>query len=188
MKIDVIIVGIIAALSGLYALYSSFGVIGAGAGLAVMITYALLLKVRPKKVQEKTFFQNVRFKIPVVIVIAGIIWVVAGKFNFPIWWQIEFVSFALVGFFFFTLLDWKTLSLEKSSFDWIKRLLATYALASGIFIGVTAQLPQFDPEYALPMAKINLKGSPKGVGKWKFYCPEIYDNAKNEKDLRLRKK
>jgi len=47
---------------------------------------------------------------------------------------------------------------------------------------------QFDPEYALPMAKINLKGSPKGVGKWKFYCPEIYDNAKNEKDLRLRKK
>ena len=45
MKIDFIIVGFIAALSGLFALYSTFGVLGACAGLAVMVTYALLLKV-----------------------------------------------------------------------------------------------------------------------------------------------
>ena len=153
MKIDFIIIGLIAALSGLYALYSSFGVIGACAGLAVMVTYALLLKVKPRKVVEKSLFKNVRFKLPVIIVIAGIIWVVAGKFNFPVWWQIEFVSFAFVGFCFFTLLDLKTLKLEKSSFDWVKRLFVTYALASGIFIGVTAQLPQFSPEFEL--AKLN---------------------------------
>ena len=153
MKIDVIIIGVIAALSGLYALNSTFGIAGAVAGFALMMIYAFLLRIKPKKWQEKTLFQNIRFKIPVIIVIAAILWVLAGKFNFPIWWQIEFVTFALVGFFFFTLLDWKTLKQEKSSFDWIIRILTTYALASAIFIVVTAQLPQFDPE--IELAKLN---------------------------------
>jgi mono/diheme cytochrome c family protein len=153
MKIDVIIIGAIAALSGLYALYTTFGIAGAITGAAVMLIYALLLRIKPKKLEEKTLFQNIRFKIPVIIVISAILWVLAGKFNFPIWWQIEFVTFALVGFFFFTLLDWKTLKQEKSSFDWVIRILTTYALASAIFIVVTAQLPQFDPE--IELAKLN---------------------------------
>jgi mono/diheme cytochrome c family protein len=153
MKIDMIIIGIIAALSGLFALYTTFGIVGAIAGAAVMLIYALLLKIKPKKLEEKTFIQNIRFKVPIIIVLAVILWVLAGKFNFPVWWQIEFVSFALVGFFFFALLDWKTLKLEKSNFDWVIRILATYALASGIFIGVTAYLPQFDPE--IELAKLN---------------------------------
>ena len=148
-----IIIGVIAALSGLYALNSTFGIAGAVAGFAVMMIYAFLLRIKPKKWQEKTLFQNIRFKIPLIIVLAGILWVLAGKFNFPIWWQIEFVTFALVGFFFFTLLDWKTLKQEKSSFDWVIRILTTYALASAIFIVVTAQLPQFDPE--IELAKLN---------------------------------
>ncbi len=148
-----IIIGIIAALSGLFALYTTFGIAGAITGAAVMLIYALLLNIKPKKLEEKTLFQNIRFKVPVIIVIAVIIWVLAGKFNFPVWWQIEFVTFALVGFFFFTLLDWKTLKQEKSNFDWVIRILATYALASGIFIGVTAFLPQFDPE--IELAKLN---------------------------------
>ena len=148
-----IIIGIIAALSGLFALNSTFGIAGAIAGAAVMLIYALLLKIKPKKLEEKTFIQNIRFKVPIIIVLAVILWVLAGKFNFPVWWQIEFVSFALVGFFFFALLDWKTLKLEKSNFDWVIRILATYALASGIFIGVTAFLPQFDPE--IELAKLN---------------------------------
>jgi mono/diheme cytochrome c family protein len=153
MKIDVIIIGVIAALSGLFALYTTFGIAGAITGAAVMLIYALLLNIKPKKLEEKTLFQNIRFKVPVIIVIAAILWVLAGKFNFPIWWQIEFVTFALVGFFFFTLLDWKTLKQEKSSFDWVIRILTTYALASAIFIVVTAQLPQFDPE--IELAKLN---------------------------------
>ena len=153
MKIDMIIIGIIAALSGLFALYTTFGIAGAIAGGAMMLIYAILLKIKPKKLEEKTFIQNIRFKVPIIIVLAVILWVLAGKFNFPIWWQIEFVSFALVGFFFFTLLDWKTFKLEKTHFDWVMRMLATYALASGIFIGVTAYLPQFDPE--IEIAKLN---------------------------------
>ncbi len=148
-----IIIGVIAALSGLFALYTTFGIAGAITGAAVMLIYALLLNIKPKKLEEKTLFQNIRFKVPVIIVIAVILWVLAGKFNFPIWWQIEFVTFALVGFFFFTLLDWKTLKQEKSNFDWVIRILATYALASTIFIVVTAQLPQFDPE--IELAKLN---------------------------------
>ena len=100
MKIDFIVIGFIAAASGLFALYSTFGFIGAGAGLAVMVVYALLLKVKPRKVEEKSFFKNVRFKLPVIAILAGVIWILAGKFNFPIWWQIEFVSFAFVGFCF----------------------------------------------------------------------------------------
>jgi mono/diheme cytochrome c family protein len=179
MKIDVIIIGIIAGLSGLYALHGSFGVIGAGAGLAVMITYALLLKVKPKKLQEKTFIQNVRFKLPIICVIAGIIWVLAGKFNFPVWWQIEFASFAFVGFCFFMLLDWRTFALEKSNFDWIKRILITYALASGIFIGVTAQLPQFDPEFELsklnkPPVKLEGLAGPEVIAAGR----EVFENNK----------
>jgi mono/diheme cytochrome c family protein len=153
MKIDMIIIGLIAGLSGLFALHSTFGVVGAGAGLAVMVIYALLLKVKPPKLEERSLFQNIRFKLPIIIVLAGIIWALTGKFNFPIWWQIEFVSFAFVGFFFFTLLDLKTLKQEKSSWDWLIRLLATYALASTIFLVVTAQLPQFDPE--IELAKLN---------------------------------
>ena len=37
MKIDMIIIGIIAALSGLFALNSTFGIAGAIAGAAVML-------------------------------------------------------------------------------------------------------------------------------------------------------
>ncbi|MEC8957438.1 MAG: hypothetical protein VX495_03495, partial [Nitrospinota bacterium] len=153
MNIDIVIIGCIAVLSGLYALFNIFGLAGLSCGIAVMLTYAILLRLKPKKSQEKTTFQNIRFKIPVIFILGAIIWVVAGKFNFPVWWQIEFVAFTLVGFAFFTLLDWKTLNVEKKASTWIMRLLATYALASGIFITVTAQLPQFDPEFEL--AKLN---------------------------------
>jgi len=153
MNVDVIIIGCIAVLSGLYALFNIFGVVGLSCGIAMIVIYAVLLKVSPRKPQEKSTFQNIKFKLPVILILAAIIWVAAGKFNFPIWWQIEFVSFALVGFLFFTLLDWKTLTVEKKTSTWVFRLLATYALASGIFITVTAQLPQFDPEFEL--AKLN---------------------------------
>ena len=43
MKIDMIIIGIIAALSGLFALYTTFGIAGAIAGGAMMLIYAILL-------------------------------------------------------------------------------------------------------------------------------------------------
>ena len=153
MKVDVIIIGIVAVLSALYALFNIFGIIGAGAGIALITIYAILLKLKPSKPQEKSFIQNVKFKIPVILLLGGVVWVVAGKFNFPIWWQIEFVAFTLVGLAYFTLLDLKTLKVEKNTSTWVIRLLATYALASGIFITVTAQLPQFDPEFEL--AKLN---------------------------------
>jgi len=153
MNIDIIIIGCIAVLSALYALFNIFGFVGLSFGISLILIYSILLKLKPKKQAEKTFFQNVRFKIPLIAILGAIIWVVAGKLNFPVWWQIEFVSFAMVGFAFFTLLDWKNLTVEKKSSTWIRRLLATYALASGIFITVTAQLPQFDPEFEL--AKLN---------------------------------
>ncbi len=161
MNIDVIIIGCIAAFGGLYALFNIFGIVGAGCGIALIVMYAILLKVKPRKPQEKSTFQNIKIKLPVIIILGGIIWVVAGKFNFPVWWQIEFVAFALVGFAFFTLLDWKTLTVEKKASTWVMRLLATYALASGIFITVTAELPQFDPEFELTKLNkppINIEG------------------------------
>ena len=138
MNIDIIIIGCIAVLSGLYALFNIFGLVGLSCGIAVMLIYVLLLRLKPRKSQEKTTFQNIRFKLPVILILGAILCVVAGKFNFPVWWQIEFVSFTLVGFGFFTLLDWKTLHVEKKTSTWVMRLLATYALASGIFITVTA--------------------------------------------------
>ncbi|MEC7786611.1 MAG: c-type cytochrome, partial [Nitrospinota bacterium] len=179
MNIDIVIIGCIAVLSGLYALFNIFGLVGLSCGIAVMLIYAILLRLKPKKSQEKTTFQNIRFKIPVIFILGAIIWVVAGKFNFPVWWQIEFVAFTLVGFAFFTLLDWKTLNVEKKASTWIMRLLATYALASGIFITVTAQLPQFDPEFELaklnrPPVKLSGLAGPEVIAAGR----EIFENNK----------
>ena len=179
MNIDIIIIGCIAVLSGLYALFNIFGLVGLSCGIAVMLIYVLLLRLKPRKSQEKTTFQNIRFKLPVILILGAIIWVVAGKFNFPVWWQIEFVSFTLVGFAFFTLLDWKTLRVEKKTSTWVMRLLATYALASGIFITVTAQLPQFDPEFELaklnkPPVKLSGLAGPEVIAAGR----EIFENNK----------
>ncbi|MEE3253983.1 MAG: c-type cytochrome [Nitrospinota bacterium] len=179
MNIDIVIIGCIAVLSGLYALFNIFGLVGLSCGIAVILVYAVLLKLKPRKSQEKTTFQNIRFKIPVIFILGAIIWVVAGKFNFPVWWQIEFVAFTLVGFAFFTLLDWKTLNVEKKASTWIMRLLATYALASGIFITVTAQLPQFDPEFELaklnrPPVKLSGLAGPEVIAAGR----EIFENNK----------
>ena len=179
MNVDIIVIGCIAVLSALYALFNIFGILGLSCGIALIAIYTILLKLNSRKPQEKTTFQNIRTKLPVILILGGIIWVVAGKFNFPVWWQIEFVSFAIVGFAFFTLLDWKTLTVEKKTSTWVMRLLATYALASGIFITVTAQLPQFDPEFELsklnrPPVKLSGLAGPEVIAAGR----EVFENNK----------
>jgi len=179
MNVDVIIIGCIVVLSALYALFNLFGVLGLSCGIALIAIYTILLKLNSRKPQEKTTFQNIKIKLPVILILGGIIWVVAGKFNFPVWWQIEFVTFAMVGFAFFTLLDWKTLTVEKKASTWIMRLLATYALASGIFITVTAELPQFDPEFELsklnrPPLKLSGLAGPEVIAAGR----EVFENNK----------
>ena len=179
MNVDIIVIGCISVLGALYALFNIFGIVGLGCGIALILIYAMLLKVSPRKPQEKSTFQNIKLKLPIILILGGIIWVVAGKFNFPIWWQIEFVSFAMVGFAFFTLLDWKTLTVEKKTSTWVVRLLATYALASGIFITVTAQLPQFDPEFELsklnkPPVKLSGLAGPEVIAAGR----EVFENNK----------
>ena len=179
MNVDVIIIGCIVVLSALYALFNLFGILGLSCGIALIAIYTILLKLNSRKPQEKTTFQNIKIKLPVILILGGIIWVVAGKFNFPVWWQIEFVTFAMVGFAFFTLLDWKTLTVEKKASTWIMRLLATYALASGIFITVTAELPQFDPEFELsklnrPPLKLSGLAGPEVIAAGR----EVFENNK----------
>ena len=115
----------------------------------VVMMYAFLLSLPPKKKVERSFGQNIKLKLPIVIIIAGAIWSISGKFGFPIWWQIEFVTFAFVGLAFFLILDARALKPEKSKLSWAFRLLTTYALASGLFITITAQLPQFDPQHEI---------------------------------------
>lgn len=115
----------------------------------VVMMYAFLLSVPPKKKVERSFGQNIKLKLPIILIIAGAIWSISGKFGFPIWWQIEFVTFAFVGLAFFLILDARALKPEKSKLSWAFRLLTTYALASGLFITITAQLPQFDPQHEI---------------------------------------
>jgi len=119
--------------------------LGSVAIVGVATVYAILLALPVKELKERSFFHNIRFKIPVYLVIAGIIWFAAGIFGFPIWWKIEFVAFAFVGLIYFIVLDLKALEPEKGHINWITRLIATYALASLIFINITGELPQFDP-------------------------------------------
>lgn len=99
--------------------------------------------------QEKTFLQNIMFKIPVFLILAAIIWIAAGKAGFPIWWQMEFVAFAFVGLIFFILLDLPAMKPEKSQKHSVFRLICTYAMISVLLITITAQLPQFNPEVEL---------------------------------------
>ena len=64
----------------------------------------------------KIFWRNLFIiKVPVFLVLSGIIWVLAGRFGFPIWWQIEFVAFAFVGLVFFIILDLPPLTPEDSA-------------------------------------------------------------------------
>jgi len=115
----------------------------------VVMMYAFLLSLPQKKKTEISFGKNIRFKLPIIFIVSGVIWVLAGKLGFPVWWQIEFVAFAFVGLAFFLLLDIRALKPEKSKLSWIFRLITTYALASGLFITITAQLPQFDPQHEI---------------------------------------
>ena len=48
MNIDIIIIGCIAVLSGLYALFNIFGLVGLSCGIAVMLIYVLLLRLKPR--------------------------------------------------------------------------------------------------------------------------------------------
>ncbi len=146
---------------------------------SVVLVYAFLLALPPKKLTEKTFGQNIKFKLPILLIIAGILWFLGGKFGFPIWWQIEFVAFALVALAFFMLLDIKTLKPEKSTFSWVFRLLTTYALASGLFIVITAQLPQFDPQVEVdklnrPPVKLEGLAGPEVIAAGR----EVFENNK----------
>ena len=115
----------------------------------VVMMYAFLLSLPPKKKTEITLGKSIRIKLPIILILAGIIWVFAGKLGFPIWWQIEFVAFAFVGLVYFLILDSRSLKPEKSQWSSTFRLLTTYALASGLFITITAQLPQFDPQHEI---------------------------------------
>ncbi|KMP12459.1 cytochrome C [Candidatus Nitromaritima sp. SCGC AAA799-C22] len=145
----------------------------------VVIVYAFLLALPQKRLTEKTFGQNIKFKLPVLLIIAGIIWFAAGKSGFPVWWQIEFVAFAFVGLAFFILLDTRALKPEKATFNWVFRLLTTYALASGLFITITAQLPQFDPQVEVeklnrPPVKLSGLAGPEVIAAGR----EVFENNK----------
>ena len=145
----------------------------------VVMMYAFLLSLPPKKKTEISFGKNIRFKLPIIFIISGIIWVLAGKLGFPVWWQIEFVAFAFVGLAFFLLLDTRTLKPEKSNFSWAFRLLTTYALASGLFITITAFLPQFDPQVEVdklnrPPLKLSGLAGPEVIAAGR----EVFENNK----------
>lgn len=122
-----------------------------GASLAALTFFygVLLVKEHRPPKEEKGFIKNLVPKIPVVVVLGLILWFGAGYFGFPIWWQIEFVAFAFVGMLFFMILDLRDLSPEKGKATSVLRLMGTYALASVLFIVITAQLPQFNPKYEI---------------------------------------
>ncbi len=143
--------GIFGYIVGKYFDIIPLGMAGALAFLTFL--YTILLTRGAGKMKEKSIIKNVLLKLPIVAVLGTAIWFGAAHFGFPIWWQIEFVSFACVGMILFIILDLKPLDPEKNMGMTTFRLLTTYGIASGLFITVTAQLPQFDPEHEL--AKLN---------------------------------
>ena len=145
----------------------------------VVMMYAFLLSLPPKKQTEISFSRNIGLKLPIILVIASIIWFVAGKMGFPIWWQIEFVAFSFVGLFYFVILDTKPIKPEKSQLSATFRLITTYALASGLFITITAQLPQFNPQFEIeklerPPIKLSGLAGPEVIAAGR----EVFSNNK----------
>ncbi|MEE8269641.1 MAG: c-type cytochrome [Nitrospinaceae bacterium] len=140
---------------GVGVFYSMAPPIMAGAMAGLALLYGFLLTKQHRAPKEKSFFKNVVAKIPMVAVISTILWFGAGHFGFPIWWQIEFVSFSVIGMICFIILDLKSMKVERGAGDSTVRLIATYALPSILFITITAQLPQFKPEHEL--VKLNKK-------------------------------
>ena len=140
---------------GIGVFFSMSPIIMAGAMAGLTLLYGILLTKQHRPPKEQGLFKNIITKIPVIAVISVILWCGSGYFGFPIWWQIEFVSFSVIGMIFFIILDLKTLKVEKSAGDSLLRLTFTYALPSVLFITITAQLPQFDPQHEL--AKLNKK-------------------------------
>ena len=140
---------------GVGVFFSMAPPIMAGAMGGLTLLYGILLTKQHRTPTEKGFFKNIVTKIPMVAVIAIALWFGAGHFGFPIWWQIEFVSFSIIGMIFFIILDLKTLKVEKGAGDSLLRLAFTYALPSILFITITSQLPQFKPEHEL--AKLDKK-------------------------------
>ncbi len=117
--------------------------------------YTVLLFTGGGPLKEKSFIGNLGFKIPMVLVLGAATWFLAGKAGFPIWWKIEFVSFAVVGLVYFIILDLKSITKEKNLAHSSFRLIITYLLPSALFIGITSELPQFKPEHELE--KLNKK-------------------------------
>jgi mono/diheme cytochrome c family protein len=140
---------------GVGVFYSMSPPIMAGTMAGLTLLYGFLLTKQHRVPKEKGFFKNIAAKIPMVAIIAAILWFGSGHFGFPIWWQIEFVSFSAIGMLFFIILDLKSMKVERGAGDSIIRLIGTYALPSVLFITITAQLPQFKPEHEL--AKLNKK-------------------------------
>ena len=71
MNVDVIILGCIAVLSALYALFNLFGIVGLSCGIALIAIYTILLRLNSSKPQEKTAFQNIKIKLPVILILGG---------------------------------------------------------------------------------------------------------------------
>ena len=94
-------------------------------------------------------FKLVKVKFPVIFILACIIPPIAAIANFPGWWQVEFVAFALVGLVFFIILDVRAMKPESGSGSTMVRLFGTYALPSILFIFITAQLPQYTHQHEL---------------------------------------
>ena len=92
---------------GVGTFYSMSPPIMAGAMGGLTLLYGFLLTKQHRVPKEKGFFKNIAAKIPIVAVIATILWFGAEHFGFPIWWKIEFISFSATGMLFFIILDLK---------------------------------------------------------------------------------
>ena len=68
MNVDIIVIGCISVLGALYALFNIFGIVGLGCGIALISVYAMLLKISPRKPQEKSTFQNIKLKLPIILI------------------------------------------------------------------------------------------------------------------------
>ena len=96
--------------------------------------------------QEKSLFQIIKWKLVGWSVLAVILWVVAGILHFPFIFQAMFVLYAFLGFVVFVLLDLPPMP-EISPGKSLVAIFVFYVLCSGLYLGISHALPQFDPEW-----------------------------------------
>ena len=95
---------------------------------------------------QKSFFDIIKWKLAGSAAMGVILWFASGALGFAVVFQIMFVAYAVLGLLIFLLLDLPPMP-ELSGGKALAGIIIFYIGCSAVYVGASAYLPQFDPEW-----------------------------------------